>query len=274
MKFFYDAPRPRALTARALVMGVKQRRAPGASGETAKPSESRRRAKDAESRSLRRIARLFLLVVMLTFSVAGFLYARGYARMAEIKAKEQRLTRDADHLTSETAADMQKGKVMLKNVHAASVKLMQAMMADGQLRELDRYWSAMETEERGVVWTGVRDEMLSDPSLASLLTGEGKRVTDTLVPEMYSEQFAEDPTRVWRLTTMLVDGLEHGEKDEPSGTRRGAVGHEEARLLYRSAILSRFTATFLIDLLNRMAAEAGVGGGETAREAEDASRAF
>ena len=30
-------------------MGVKQRRAPGASGETAKPSESRRRAKDAES---------------------------------------------------------------------------------------------------------------------------------------------------------------------------------------------------------------------------------
>ena len=68
-------------------MGVKQRRAPGASGETAKPSESRRRAKDAESRSLRRIARLFLLVVMLTFSVAGFLYARGYARMAEIKAK-------------------------------------------------------------------------------------------------------------------------------------------------------------------------------------------
>jgi hypothetical protein len=48
------------------------------------------------------------------------------------------------------------------------------------------------------------------------------------------------------------------------------VGHEEARLLYRSAILSRFTATFLIDLLNRMAAEAGVGGGETAREAEDA----
>lgn len=273
MKFFYDAPRPRALTARALVMGVKQRRAPGASGETAKPSESRRRAKDAESRSLRRIARLFLLVVMLTFSVAGFLYARGYARMAEIKAKEQRLTRDADHLTSETAADMQKGKVMLKNVHAASVKLMQAMMADGQLRELDRYWSAMETEERGVVWTGVRDEMLSDPSLASLLTGEGKRVTDTLVPEMYSEQFAEDPTRVWRLTTMLVDGLEHGEKDEPS-SNPGAVGHEEARLLYRSAILSRFTATFLIDLLNRMAAEAGVGGGETAREAEDASQAF
>lgn len=259
MKFFFDAPRPRALTARALVMGVKQRRAPGASGETAKPSESRRRAKDAESRSLRRIARLFLLVVMLTFSVAGFLYARGYARMAEIKAKEQRLSRDADHLTSETAADMQKGKVMLKNVHAASVKLMQAMMADGQLRELDRYWSAMDAEERGVVWTGVRDEMLSDPSLASLLTGEGKRVTDTLVPEMYSEQFAEDPTRVWRLTTMLVDGLEHGEKDEPSGTP-GAVGHEEARLLYRSAILSRFTATFLIDLLNRMAAEAGVGG--------------
>ena len=119
------------------------------------------------------------------------------------------------------------------------------------------------------VWSGVRDEMLSDPSLASLLTGEGKRVTDTLVPEMYSEQFAEDPTRVWRLTTMLVDGLEHGEKDEPS-SNPGAVGHEEARLLYRSAILSRFTATFLIDLLNRMAAEAGVGGGETAREAEDA----
>jgi len=259
-------------------MAVKQRRAPGASGETAKPSESRRRAKDAEFRSLRRIARLFLLVMMLTFSVAGFLYARGYSRIAAIKAKEQRLTQDADHLTSETAADMQKGKVMLKNVHAASVKLMQAMMADGQLRELDRYWSAMDGETRGAVWSGVRDEMLSDPSLASLLTGEGKRVTDTLVPEMYSEQFAEDPTRVWRLTAMLVDGLEHGEKDETSGAPGpGAVGHQEARALYRSAILSRFTATFLIDLLNRMAGEAGEAeGGETAGEprADDAAEAF
>ena len=74
---------------------------------------------------------------------------------------------------------------------------------------------------------------------------------------------------------MLVDGLEHGEKDGTSGTT-GAVGHEEARLLYRSAILSRFTATFLIDLLNRMAEEAGVGGGETVGEAraDDAMEAL
>ena len=77
---------------------------------------------------------------------------------------------------------------------------------------------------------------------------------------MYGTHFAEDPERVWRLTAMLVDGLEHGEQTD--GERNGdgnqkTVGHEEARALYRSAILGRFTASFLIDLVNRMAAEAG-----------------
>lgn len=242
-------------------MAVKQRKgASGASAETPRPSDSKRRAKDAESRSVKRVAQIFFLCVMLAFSVAGLLYARGYAKHAQIAAKETKLTRDAEVIVSDTSADMQKGKVMLKNVHAASVKLMQAMMADGQLKELGKYWAAMETQARAVIWNGVRDEMLTDPALSALLSGDGRKVTDTLVPEMYGTHFAEDPERVWRLTAMLVDGLEHGEQTD--GERNGdgnqkTVGHEEARALYRSAILGRFTASFLIDLVNRMVAEAG-----------------
>jgi hypothetical protein len=60
---------------------------------------------------------------------------------------------------------------------------------------------------------------------------------------------------------MLVDGLEHGNaNDGASGSRKNpeTVSHEEARLLYRSAILSRFTAIFLMDLVHRTAAETGV----------------
>ena len=242
----------------ARTMAVKQRN--GASVGTPRPAESRRRAKDAETRTLKRVAQMFFLVLGLVFSVTGMFYARGFAKLAEIKEKETKLVNDVEQVSSDTTgADMQKGKVMLKNVHAASVKLMQAMMADGQLRELDSYWKEIEVDDRIVIWNGVRDDMLSDPALKSLLVGEGKRVTDTLVPEMYSEQFAEDPERVWRLTVMLVDGLEHGAKDDDeTSQQKQTIGHEEARALYRSAILSRFTASFLIDLLNRMAAERGL----------------
>ena len=70
-------------------MAVKQRKgASGASAETPRPSDSKRRAKDAESRSVKRVAQIFFLCVMLAFSVAGLLYARGYAKHAQIAAKE------------------------------------------------------------------------------------------------------------------------------------------------------------------------------------------
>ena len=57
---------------------------------------------------------------------------------------------------------------------------------------------------------------------------------------------------------ILLDGEEHGGEKLPSSDG-SAVGHKEARMLYRSAILSRFVTTFLVDLLNEMAALAGVG---------------
>ena len=60
-----------------------------------------------------------------------------------------------------------------------------------------------------------------------------------------------------RLVRILLDGEEHGGDVIPNSDG-GAVGHKEARMLYRSAILSRFVTTFLVHLLDEMATLAGV----------------
>ena len=92
------------------------------------------------------------------------------------------------------------------------------------------------------------------------IEGEGARVTDALVPEMYADHFAREPERLMRLTRLILAGEENG-PGGAVGTAEGTdIGHKEARALYRSAILSRFVTTFLIDLLNHMAAAAGYEG--------------
>ena len=260
----HDVPRQNGVRAVAwsrLRMGVKQRRGASASDGGAKPADSRRARKDAEWRSVKRVAQLFVLILGLVFTVTGVMYARGATRVAELRAEEFRLEAEAARAASSgrtgEGSDMQKGKLMLQRQHAAGLQLVRSIRDDGQLKELEKFWHSLETSDRRAMWDGARDTLLSDPSLGSLLKDEGKRVTDALVPEMYAHRFAEEPERMPRLVRILLDGEEHGGDVIPNSDG-GAVGHKEARMLYRSAILSRFVTTFLVHLLDEMATLAGV----------------
>ena len=269
----YRLPRPRGssdLSVASCAMGVTQRRGASVSDGAARGGKAARRAANAsEFSAVKRIAQVFLLLVFLVFAVAGVLYARGATKAAELKAEELRLEMLAREAARASPAegtddgelvDMAKGATMLKKLHGAGLRLITSIRDDGQLAELDKFWASLEEGERQSMWDASRETMLSDPSLASLLEGEGARVTDALVPEMYADHFAREPERLMRLTRLILAGEENG-PGGAVGTAEGTdIGHKEARALYRSAILSRFVTTFLIDLLNHMAAAAGYEG--------------
>lgn len=128
------------------------------------------------------------------------------------------------------------------------------MSADDQLTALKSFWYKMPETERSMRFEEARNELMTEPGMASLLKSQGHGMTDALVPEMFAEEtFASDPSQLIKLVNLLLDGRENIKKisEGDFGKRTGQHG---ARDVYRSAILSRFVASFLLDLSVALAA--------------------
>ena len=60
------------------------------------------------------------------------------------------------------------------------------MSADDQLTALKSFWYKMPETERSMRFEEARNELMTEPGMASLLKSQGHGMTDALVPEMFA----------------------------------------------------------------------------------------
>ena len=195
----------------------------------------------------------FFLLLSCAVVAAVYLYARHFNVAASYRVQAKHAKSEIERLQWEANPDLEKGWLMLSRQHEASINLLKVMGTDDQISALTAFWYKMPETERSMRFEKARNALITEPGMAPLLKSQGRELTDTLVPEMFAEEtFASDPSHLMKLLNLLLDGQENTQKtSEDPGVRKG---RHDARDMYRSAILSRFVASFLLDLSVALAA--------------------
>jgi len=185
---------------------------------------------------------------------AIYLYARHIDVAASHRVKVKHTKAELERLQWKDNPDLEKGWLMLSRQHEASINLLKVMSADDQLLALKSFWYKMPETERSMRFEEARNGLMTEPGMASLLNFQGHGMTDALVPEMFAEEtFASDPSQLIKLVDLLLDGRENIKRISEEDFGKG-MGKHGARDVYRSAILSRFVTSFLLDLSVALAA--------------------
>mmetsp|Transcript_13930 Transcript_13930/g.56480 ORF Transcript_13930/g.56480 Transcript_13930/m.56480 type:complete len:240 (-) Transcript_13930:3052-3771(-) len=196
----------------------------------------------------------FFMSLSLAILAAVCLYARHFNLAATNRKAIDQATAAINRLRWQQNPDLEKGWAALLRQHEAGINLLNVMRSDNQLLVLEEFWNKIPETERSMRFETARNNFLGEPGLSPLLRTEEQGLADVLVPEVFDEEaFAREPERLMRLVNLLLEGRENGLRSSVERSR--PVDSESTRNLYRSAILSRFVASFLLDLSVAVAAK-------------------
>jgi len=243
-----------------MILKHRRRTSSTPSGHSTKKTSSRiTREKDfAIAQS---IAQVFFLLLGFAVFAAVCLYTSHFSLTLTNRKGIEQAKAEIDRLRWQQNPDLGKGREMLIRQHQAGINLLNAMRSDNQLLVLQDFWNKIPETERSLRFEDTRNTLLAEPGLRPILRSQGHGLTDFIVPELFAEEvFARDPDRLMHTVKLLLQGQENGLSS--SAERHKLVDSDSTRSLYRSAILSRFIATFLLDLSAAVAAKSpqqGIG---------------